>query len=128
MNRIGWPVSSDSTSAISSRARLDRVRDRVQHRAPLSPGDVAPGRERALRGVGGGSDVGCVAGGDLGEHAVVDRALRRERAARRGRARRAVDEVPHAVARETREQLLGLRDVRGELACGRGVLLLRAHE
>ena len=108
-------------------ARLDRAGDRVQQRAPVLARQVAPRGERVLRGVGGRRDVGRVAGLDLGEHAVVDRRARRERAAGGGRARRAGDEMPDAVAREPRDELLRLRDVRGELARGRRAPLSRAH-
>src|SRR4029077_2393495 len=72
--------------------------------------------------------VGRVTGLDFGEHTVVNRRARRERGAGRGVAVRTVDEVPDAVVRKACDELLGLRDVRGELARGRRVFLSRAHE
>jgi hypothetical protein len=86
----------------------------VQQVAPCGAGHVAPRGERALCGARRGIDVGRVARGDFREHCVVDRRAGLERGSGPRCARRAVDEMLHAAAREASCELLRLREVRVE--------------
>ena len=75
-------------------ARLDGVGDRVQDGAALGARHGAPGRERRGRSLGRRIDVGGIAGGDLRQHRVVDRAQRLEGLARAALHRLAGNEMP----------------------------------
>ncbi len=93
------------------RPRLDRVGDVVQQIASVAAREIAPGRERALRGLRGRRNIRRVAGGDGREQRVVQRRAVLERLPGYRRPCRAVDEVLHTADAQARQVLLRFGDV-----------------
>ena len=81
--------------------------------AALGPGHRSPGRERGRRSLGRCVNIGGVAGRNLGQYRIVDRAQRLEGLARAALHRLAGYEMPDGAALELREITLGLVNVGG---------------